>query len=526
MRTNKDVEHGGTGVYGKGIGFTAFAPLCGGTTTTGPLQDTGALTDGQLLIGQTGALPLPKTISGDFTINSSGLGAFASSVIGGTYTQFTVTASGRVTAVGFAPTYAGDGTTISASSPFSIISCPWSDLTGTPTTLAGYGLASADQSLGSNKLTNVTDPTSAQDAATKNYVDTQTANIAEHVECRAASITALTENSYTNNGGVGDQMVLATLTVDGITAASNDRLLIKNQASAAHNGIWTVTTVGIATLTLTRATDFDQEDDGIDGAVVYVKAGTVNNGTRWICGTAGTITWGTTTLNWSQFTGATYAADETTLHLSGTTFSILSTYTGQTTIVTVGTVATGTWQATIIDTARGGTGEDNSTGGTANTFWARPNGSSGAASYRTIVAADLPAVSIFPITTDTYAATITIDLSASNWHQITLATNAAPTIYFTGDKDGQGFSVLVLNGGNNTITWASNYIWWQNSATAPTPTNLGGTYDLYSFKRVSPGFYLGTVAYNWNQPTIPQTTMPVMDRGSLPFSLRVPPRRN
>lgn len=43
-----------------------------------------------------------------------------------------------------------------------------------------------------------------------------------------------------------------------------------------------------------------------------------------------------------------------------------------------------------VTTAQGGTGVDNSTGGTANTFWARPNGATGAAAYRAIVAADLP----------------------------------------------------------------------------------------------------------------------------------------
>jgi hypothetical protein len=44
----------------------------------------------------------------------------------------------------------------------------------------------------------------------------------------------------------------------------------------------------------------------------------------------------------------------------------------------------------ILPTANGGTGVDNSTGGTANTFWARPSGSTGAATYRAIVEADIP----------------------------------------------------------------------------------------------------------------------------------------
>lgn len=59
-------------------------------------------------------------------------------------------------------------------------------------------------------------------------------------------------------------------------------------------------------------------------------------------------------------------------------------------LTSVGTVTSGTWNGSVIDTARGGTGVDNSTGGTANQVWARPNGSTGAATYRALVAADIP----------------------------------------------------------------------------------------------------------------------------------------
>lgn len=55
-----------------------------------------------------------------------------------------------------------------------------------------------------------------------------------------------------------------------------------------------------------------------------------------------------------------------------------------------GATLLGAGDAGIVPKAYGGTGEDNSTGGTANHFWARPNGSAGAASYRAIVAADIP----------------------------------------------------------------------------------------------------------------------------------------
>ena len=68
---------------------------------------------------------------------------------------------------------------------------------------------------------------------------------------------------------------------------------------------------------------------------------------------------------WSTPAGSSYTADESTLHLSGTTFSIISTYVGQTSITTLGTIGTGTWQATAVGVTYGGTGANlSSTGGT------------------------------------------------------------------------------------------------------------------------------------------------------------------
>ncbi len=97
------------------------------------------------------------------------------------------------------------------------------------------------------------------------------------------------------------------------------------------------------------------------------------------------------------------------------TLTIASTYAGQTSIVTIGTVTAGTWHATIIEKAYGGTGEDNSTGGTANTFWARPNGSTGAAAYRVIAVADLPDLSgLANVTTLADADEFVVNVSSVN----------------------------------------------------------------------------------------------------------------
>src|SRR5205085_9183314 len=91
--------------------------------------------------------------------------------------------------------------------------------------------------------------------------------------------------------------------------------------------------------------------DGLDGAHVFVQNGTVNANTEWYCSTNSAITFGTTNISFSQFTGTTYTADETSLHLSGTTFSVLSTWAGQTAITTLGAITTGTWHGSPLAAA-------------------------------------------------------------------------------------------------------------------------------------------------------------------------------
>jgi hypothetical protein len=66
----------------------------------------------------------------------------------------------------------------------------------------------------------------------------------------------------------------------------------------------------------------------------------------------------------------------------------LSTWVGTNNITTLGTITTGTWSGTVIAIASGGTGIATTT---ANAFFAGPSGTSGAPSFRTLVAADLPA---------------------------------------------------------------------------------------------------------------------------------------
>lgn len=57
--------------------------------------------------------------------------------------------------------------------------------------------------------------------------------------------------------------------------------------------------------------------------------------------------------------GSAYTADESSLHLAGGVFSIKSTYVGQASITTLGTIGTGAWQGTVVGPTYGGTGVNN-----------------------------------------------------------------------------------------------------------------------------------------------------------------------
>lgn len=107
-------------------------------------------------------------------------------------------------------------------------------------------------------------------------------------------------------------------TIDGVVLATFDRILIKNQASAAENGIYTVNFSGAPT----RASDADTGAELVD-ASCYVSEGSTLADTQWTCTANAPIVIGVTSLPFVQSgSGATYTADGVTLQLSGTTFSI------------------------------------------------------------------------------------------------------------------------------------------------------------------------------------------------------------
>ena len=178
--------------------------------------------------------------------------------------------------------------------------------------------------MGSNKITGLGAPSADGDAATKLYVDTIASGVNVHEAVKYATTGALgtTGNlvggtitpTYSNGtSGVGATLTIATssnwsaVTIDGQTLTVNDRVLIKDQASALQNGIYTVTSVGAVANTtsfvFTRATDQDASADINAGDLIYVIAGTTNGGDGYVQTVSG-VTVGTTGIVWTQFSGA------------------------------------------------------------------------------------------------------------------------------------------------------------------------------------------------------------------------------
>ena len=330
-----------------GVNFDGSAPItitAAAGTLTGTTLAANVLASSLTSVGVLAALTVTATITGSVSGNAGTATKLATArtiAITGdiAYTSPAFDGSGNVTAAGTIAALAVTTAKIAANAVTS------AKVDSSVIIAAGTNAFTGAQSMGSFNLTNVLDPTAPQHAATKNYVDLATASLAAKNDCQAATTAALAAATYNNgSSGVGATLTLnvaAVLLLDGYTVLLNDRLLIKNQASAVQNGIYSVTTLGtvVANTVLTRTLDFDQAGDGVNGALVYVLKGTTNGNTLWSCTTGASVTFGTTNINWSKFLGATYSADGATLTLTGTTFSInlsnANTWTGPQTIPTV-----------------------------------------------------------------------------------------------------------------------------------------------------------------------------------------------
>ena len=164
-----------------------------------------------------------------------------------------------------------------------------------------------------------TAPVNNTDIVNKEYADAIASGIHFHEAVNLATTAALPANTY-NNGtsGVGATLTgnaNGALSVDSTLTTVSERILVKNEAAGANNGVYTVTQVGSAgtPYILTRATDFDSVGTGVDqideGDFFLVTSGTANVNTAWVQQTPPPITIGTTAIVFQQFSAPiTYTA--------------------------------------------------------------------------------------------------------------------------------------------------------------------------------------------------------------------------
>jgi hypothetical protein len=244
------------------------------------------------------------------------------------------------------------------------------------------------------KITGLAEPTASDDAATKGYVDARAAGLDPKQSVRAATTGNINISTDLENGD----------TIDGVTLATGDRVLVKDQSTGSQNGIYVVVSSGAAS----RSTDMDEDEEVTAGLFFFVEEGTTNADSGWVLTSDNPLVVDTDALTFTQFSGAGQITAGAALSKTGNTLDvevaanggieissdalqlksslagagltyttgvldvvgtanritvnandidIASTYVGQSSITTLGTIGTGTWNATVIDEVYGGTGQ-------------------------------------------------------------------------------------------------------------------------------------------------------------------------
>ena len=223
------------------------------------------------------------------------------------------------------------------------------------------------------RIRNVPLPVASTDAASKQYVD----NVASGLDAKMSVVVATT-------GPVVLANVIAGYSIDGYTLAEGDRILVKDQPSAIENGIYLVN----ASNPPTRTTDFSS-GLSVAGSYFFVESGTLNAKTGFVViSPSGDDIVGTDDIIFAPFTGAAdiIAGDGLTKtsnrldvsvdsqHLEivsdkiristsavgtglvGGGVAPLSVSNSLTHVTEIGTLTSGTWNASVINVPYGGTG--------------------------------------------------------------------------------------------------------------------------------------------------------------------------
>lgn len=320
--------------------------------------------------------------------------------------------------------------------------------------------------MSSQQIHSVSDPTSAQDAATKNYVDTIAQGITWKASVQAATTSALPTNTYNNGAsGVGATLTAVApgvLTVDGYAVALNDRLLIKNEVAPANNGIYFVSTLGTVSVAyvLTRTLDYDTPAEVIAGTATFVEQGTVNSDSGFVQTTTGTITIGTSALSFTQFTGLGEVTAGTGLSKSGNVISLINPV-----AVNLGGTGLATLTAHNVLLGEGTSNVSFAAPGSANTALVS-NGASSDPTFQAIVNSIAGTLNQVIASSSTGSITLSLPQSiatssspsfasetlSNTTNQLVLGTTNTLTISSTAPSASRTYTILDAGGSSNFLT--------------------------------------------------------------------------
>lgn len=338
------VAMGGTGAF---VTLTSAQTISGDKTFSGSSTFSGSVNLGATAIATTpatsdnngsvattafvknqGYITANQTITFSGDVTGSGTTAITATIGSGVVTNAKLAAVATSTIKGRVTAGTGVPEDLTAAQVKTLLAIAPADVSGFDTQVRTSRLdqmaaPTAAVSMNTQRITNLAAPTGDNDAARKADVDAARTGLDVKVSCRVATTANIT--------------LSGTQTIDGIAVVAGDRVLVKNQTTASQNGIYLC-----AAGAWTRATDADTDAEVTAGMFTFIEEGTANADTGWVLSTNAPITVGTTSLTFTQFSGAGAG--------------VPGNYSGQNTITTLGTITTGTWNATTIAAAYGGTG--------------------------------------------------------------------------------------------------------------------------------------------------------------------------